>query len=328
MANCARLLDVDTLFFQDNVRTPGCTQLPQMVQSIIRHGFKANHPLVVSEKETDGKLSYLVLIGNRRGLGLCWLRDNDNDEYRRALPGGKVPAIVYKGLTKEEEVELRIDHSSDEDRVPLDDWSIFLAVRQFVRIGVDTQEKIATKLGLYKQKGKQKGEPNRSYVQVRVNLARLPMFMQDEFEKLFTEGKDHTAVRLHHISSLSKAFNAEYLEHPEGDGPQLMEAWAYATKPAEKVAPGDKPKAKEMSPADAVKRSQGASSSCLKRALLVVTGQADGNLADIDTAILRGEAAIVTLSEIRAYLGDDDFNELTTVAKAQASEKVTEKISA
>ena len=79
MANVARMIPVDSLIFADNVRSPECTAIPQMVESYRRNGFKVNHPLVVSEK-LDG--NFLVLCGNRRGIALHWLRDNDDSVYR------------------------------------------------------------------------------------------------------------------------------------------------------------------------------------------------------------------------------------------------------
>ncbi|KKN46350.1 hypothetical protein LCGC14_0673780 [marine sediment metagenome] len=322
MANqCTRLVDVERLFFADNVRTPECLQLPAMVESFKRHGFKLNHPLVVSEKEVDGNTVYHVLVGNRRGLGLVWLRENEPDEYRRILSTGKVPAIVHKGLTKEEEVDHRIDHSSDEDRVPLDDWSIFLAIRQLVQVGIDTQERIAVKLGLFKQRGKDKGKPNRSYVQVRVNLARLPMFVQDEYQKLFVDGKGSTAVRCTDIANLYKAYNKEYTEFPNSDGPDFMGAWTDAiAPPTERDATDDGMSAKDLTPAEAVKRSQGAQSKALKGALLVVTRQSDGNLADIDAEIVKGESALFTLRAIEALLGKEEFEGLVANAHGHVAD--------
>ncbi|KKK96929.1 hypothetical protein LCGC14_2657830, partial [marine sediment metagenome] len=189
--NVPRLIAVEDLVFADNVRSPECQAIPAMVESYRRNGFKANHPLVVSEKP-EGK--QLVLCGNRRGLGLQWLQANDKEAYRLALPSGKVPCLVHKSLTEEEETLLRIDHSADEDRVPLDVWSIYLAIKQLARVGIDTQERIAEKLGIFYTKGKKKGQPNRSFVQVRLNLARLPQKVEDAMRQ-YELDKDNTALR-------------------------------------------------------------------------------------------------------------------------------------
>ncbi len=327
MANkCARLIEVDKLYFAENVRTPECLQLPAMCESLRRHGFKTNHPLVVSEKKIDGETRYHVLVGNRRGLALVFLRDNEPEVYRQALDDAKVPAIVHRGLTEEEEVEHRIDHSFDEDRVPLDDWSVFLAIRQLVGVGIITQEKIAIKLGLFKMRGKGKGEPNRSYVQVRVNLARLPAFVQEEFRKLMVDGKDSTPARLSDVAKLYKVYNAEYVKYPHADGPDFTDVWADAMTAIAEKDDTDEQTSKELSPAEAVKRSQGAQSNALKQALLIVTRQSGGNLAKIDAAIVEGEVAVTTLSSVSAYLGESDYaillHDATAHAKNQAMEDV------
>jgi hypothetical protein len=55
-----------------------------------------------------------------------------------------------------------------------------------------------------------------------------------------------------------------------------------------------------------------------KQLLLSVTGQGKSTFADLDVEILKGEQAISALDRIKAYLGDDDFNELL----AKSSETV------
>ena len=315
--NVTRMIAVGDLVFADNVRSPECMAIPGIVESYRRNGFKVNHPLVLSEK-TDGK--YLVLCGNRRGLGLVWLREHAADDFARIVPSGKIPAVVHRGLTQEEEVLLRIDHSTDEDRVPLDEWSVFLAIQQLVQMGMDTQEQIAEKLGITHSKGKNKGQPNRSFIQPRVNLSRLPQFVQDTMRQ-YTLDKDNTPLRWSHVATLYKAFHGEYLDHPEGDGPVFQEAWKKATTPPVKddAAGDDADKRKDLTAADAVKRSQAASSKGLATVLLAVTGQGDGNLADVDRCIAEGETAIATLAAIAEYLGQKDFVELVDNSREQAA---------
>lgn len=320
--NVAKLISVDDLIFAGNVRSPECQAIPAMVESYRRNGFKVNHPLVVSEKQSceegGGGLVYLVLCGNRRGIGLQWLRDNDKEAYSAALSTGKVPAIVHKGLTKEEETLLRIDHSADEDRVPLDEWSIYLAVKQLAQVGIDTQERIAEKLGLFYTKGKKKGQPNRSYVQPRLNLARMPDKVEDAMRQ-YTLDKDNTAIRWSHIAVLYKAYNTEFVEHPDGDGPLFTAEWEKAITPptavdSEEASNGKK----ELTPADAVKRAQVANSQGLQQALLVLTGQSDTSISDIDKAMVEGETAVLTVKLIADYLGPDDYATLIDAAREAA----------
>ncbi len=320
--NVARMISVDELIFADNVRSAECQAIPAMVESYRRNGFKVNHPLVVSEKKpVDGLTVYLVLCGNRRGIGLLWLRDNDKGAYGLALPTGKVPAIVHKGLTKEEETLLRIDHSMDEDRVPLDEWSVYMAVKQLAKVGIDTQERIAEKLGIFYTKGKKKGQPNRSFVQPRLNLARLPSKVEEAMRQ-YTLDRDNTAIRWSHVAGLYKAYNSEFVEYPNGDGPLFTAAWSEAITPL--VAADDAEEStskKELTPADAVKRAQVASSQGLQQALLVLTGQSEVSITDLDRAMAEGETAVLTVKLIADYLGPDEYATLIDCARAAAVEE-------
>lgn len=316
-SHCTKLVVVDDLRMENNVRTAECMHIPEMVASLKTHGFLSNHPLAVSEK-SDGK--FLVLAGNRRTTGLVWLRDNDPEAYRIVVPSGKIPAVVHKGLTSEEEIDLRIDHSEDMDRVKLDDWSLFEAIKQLDSAGFDTQDRIAVKLGLLKKTGKKVGEPRREFVQVRVNLARLPQFVQEEFRKL-TMDKDTTPIRWNMVSGLYKVYNEEYLAHNDGKGPLFTAVWKKCMTPEEVTDTVSADEPKELTPAEAVKRSQAANSAALKQVFLVVTRQASGNLAEIDSAITAGESAVWTLQAIREYLGEDDYAELVRDSQQQKAAK-------
>ena len=297
--NTTNLVSVDCLVFEDNVRTDGCMNLPGMVDSIKRHNFKVNHPLVVSKRSDD---SFLVLCGNRRGRALTFLRDNDPEAFAVAVPSGKIPAVVHEGLTPEEEVLLRIDHSSDEDREPLDQWSIFQAIRQLVLIGCDSQEQIAIKLGIFHTKGKSKGQPNRSGIQPWVNLARLPAFIQDEYKR-YCDDPTSSPVRTSLISGLYKAYNTEMVEFPNGDGPLLSLAWQAALAPKPKDVKNEIT-GHNLTPADARKKAQSCTSSTLKIALLSATGQGGAKLSDVDNIVKKLEDDSTIVGVLRAHLGN------------------------
>jgi len=315
---CTTMIDVSDLLLEGNCRDAACEDVPGMVACYKRAGcFKPNWPLVVSAKEREIGPTLLVLNGNRRALGLQWLRDNEPAEYERICPKGKIPAIVHKGLTLEEEVDLRIDHSPDEDRVPLNDWSIFLAVRQLVSVGMDTQTEIARKLGITKKGGKNDGEPNRSVVQLRINLARLPKFVQDEYQR-FCDDHSASAVRWADLAPLYKFYRKEFVEYPQGDGPEFTARWNKAKTPVVKVDKTDE--AKELSPASAINRSQAAASNGLRDALLAATNQGSGNLSTIDAQILEGETALAILAQIHKYLGDSDYAQLLSAAQGHKVE--------
>ncbi len=324
-SNCTRLIDFEALTLEGNVRTPECEDVPGMVASLKRHGFKANHPLVVSQKGTGDAARFLVLIGNRRTMGLQWLQKNDPDEFARALSDckGKIPAVVHRDLLPEQEVLLRIDHSADEDRVQLCEFSIFLAIKQLVKQADATQERIALALGLFIQRGKNKGKPNRPYVQPRVNLVRLPGFVQDEYRKRVLD-PDSTNFRMQQVPKLYSVYNDEYVEYPNGDGPLFTALWQVCLHPeteeAEETA-NTVEDAKELSPTEAIRRSQSVSSSGLRNALLSVTNQSTTDLAAIDSSIVEAEAALVLLGELREYLGEEDYLALVDNARKQATEK-------
>lgn len=308
-----KLIDFSTLVLADNVRTEQCERIPDMVASLKLNGFKVNHPIVVSAK-ADG--TNLVLCGNRRTKGLMHLAEHEPDAFKAALSGGKVPCVVYTGLSVEEEIILRIDHGPQEDRVPLDEWSEFLAIKQLLRaFPGESQSKIAEKLGIINKKGKNAGQPNRPYVQVRVNLARLPGFVQDEFKKLCTAGKDATPVRWSDIKDLYTAFNAEFAAHPDGDGLQLRTAWEKIMNPAPKETPADdgkKPAA--LSPDQAKARAQGSASKILKRVYLAATNQG-GDIVQIDGTLLEYETSHELLTMVREYLGPDGYADLINRAR-------------
>jgi len=240
-------------------------------------------------------------VGNRRGRALVFLRDNDPDMYAIVLPSGKVPAVVHEGLTAEQEVMIRIDHSSDLDREPLDQWSEFCAVKQLVLVGQDSQETIATKLGIYHTKGKNKGTPNRSYIQPRVNLSRLPGFIQDEFNR-YCDKPGSSAVRWSVIAALYKAYNVEMVEFPNGDGPLLKEAWEKALVPKPKEVKNEIT-GRNLTPSDARKKAQACSSALLKIALLAATGQGTIDLVTVDSKIRILEDLETEIDVLKAYLG-------------------------
>jgi hypothetical protein len=311
-------VDFHDLYRADNVRTPITEQIPRMVESLLRNGFKQNHPLVLSAKP-DGR--FLVLCGNRRTMGLEFLAENDAAAFAKILPGGKVPAIVHHDLTAEQEAILRIDHGTDEDRVPLDEYGLFLAIRQLVRAGYDTQAGIAEKLGKFKlDKKSGKSVPNREWVQPRVNLAQLPQFVQDEFRKLWADGQDATNVRTGMIAKLYKTFTEEYRNFPDGNGPQFSALWAECLG---KTPAARTPKAAVITPSAALEKSKLVGSRNLREALRVVAGSAaDGvTLADVDAALIAAEAAQTTLVEIAEYMGETDFAELIAAAREHAEAK-------
>ena len=84
-------VDIDDLVVVYDPRVPSDACISAMVESFRREGFQEDRPIVVREKEIDGKTGYHIVEGNRRFHALYWLRCNDPEEYHRVLPAGKVP---------------------------------------------------------------------------------------------------------------------------------------------------------------------------------------------------------------------------------------------
>jgi glutathione S-transferase len=307
---CTQYVDFDKLYACDNVRGQLVTQIPQMVASLRTSRFIPNHPLVVSKKP-DGR--FLVLRGNRRFGGLTHIAEHHADEFGRILPRGKVPCLVHTDLTDREEILIRLDHSKSEDRVGLDDWSLFLAVKQLMRAEPDaTEERIAEKLGLMHEKGKNAGKPNRSKIQPRVNLARLPDIVQEQFRLLWEEGKDATVVRVTDIKKLYAVSNDEFADYPDCDGPAFKAKWAEIMNPAPKAGKSesaDKSKKADLTPSKASTISRGCSSPTVRRLLLALTGQG-GEIGDLDATVSAAETDSKILADIALYLGADDYADL------------------
>ena len=197
-------LDLDELVLRHNVRDESEYNLPPLIESIKRNGFKPAHPLVVHVGED--KL-YEVLAGNRRTNALKALSDEDRKEALAAT-SGKVPCLVYRNLTAAQVEVLRCDHGSDEDRQPLSKHGIFVAVGRLLIAGL-AQVAIATRLGLYVTKDGQK-KPNRSLIQIYANAAALPQRVQAMLKAYWLKGEG--TIRQSDIASLSKLWNEEWTQ--------------------------------------------------------------------------------------------------------------------
>lgn len=313
-----KLIAFDQVFRQDNVRTTASLKLEEMVQSLTLKGFKKNHPIVVSQK-ADGR--FLVLCGNRRTEGLEVIAARNPELFTSVLPDGMIPAIVHTGLTAEDEILIRIDHSADEDRVPLDEWGEFLAVKQLVRAGYDSQANIAAKLGKFDDKN----QPKRSWVQQRVNLARLPSSTQSEMESYCMNGAGASHLRWNHVPGLYKTFLKEFKNgHREG-GPEYKKLIDGIINPVvDPDAPDVPPKA--LSKTKMEEQAQNMTSRAVQRTLMKAAGlptdvDEEGKpfiaeWTDIDADGVRCETAEHQLLQIATHMGQAEFNALLDEIKA------------
>lgn len=297
-------IELDTLVFDDNPRTDATLHLEAMQASYAQHGYQSDSAIMVEDQE-NGK--YLVLRGNRRTLAALDLQTKDAIAYERAFPDGKIPAIICKGLSDNERILLRIDHADDMDRVPLDDEGMFNAIAQLSRSGLG-QDAVAEHLNLWltdKATGVKK--PNRSYAQQRINLAKLPAKVQNEFRILMRKGKDATPVRWGQVATLYKEYHANCVAYPDGTI-KFQELWEKATKPVEKgsnAIAGTSLTAKKAKDMALHCQSKAARALCF-----ALTGQGDVTVESIDLTILEAESAQVTLAQIKESMGETDYSAL------------------
>lgn len=320
---------ISRLFRRDNVRTPGTENVLGMVESLRRHGFKMNHPIVVSIQSDAGKNEPdgLVIAGNRRVMGAESLAEQYPEEFAKMFPSGTIPAVVHTGLTQAQEALLRNDHSKDEDRQALDPWGEFLAVRQLVKYGYNERE-ISDLMGFTKPR-KSDGivVVRKGYAQQRIHLAKLPQVVQDAFELQLTkpaaEQTDASRnVRWQDIEGTSdpvagkpglfNAWNADFNAGKlHGDGPLFTLAW---NSILQRVAGVPNP-VKALSPSAASEMAKARSSATFKEILTsVVKNDNATEIVDLDAKLSKLETDSETLAAIRKHLGAAKFKALVTEA--------------
>ena len=269
-------LPLDKLVLRHNVRDESEYDLPPLIESFKRNGFRPANPIVV---HYGNDKVYEVLAGNRRTNALRALKPEELKEVLMATDG-KVPCIVYTNLTPAQVEILRCDHGTDEDRKPLSKWGLYVAVRRLLVVGL-TQIQIAKRLGLYVLKdGVQK--PNRSIVQIYANAAVLPDDVQQMLKDYWLEAKG--SIRQSDIATLSKIWNEEYTTH----GINGVAGPKFRAKVAEIKDRGESDTTsttKTLSASRALELSK-VSTSPTTRQLLVAATQADGSaLAQLDAEL-------------------------------------------
>lgn len=265
-------LPLDELVLRNNVRDEAEYNLPPLVESIKRNGFRPSSQIVV-HIGSDGIKE--VLAGNRRTNALRALTKAERDDALAATEG-LVPCTVYRGLTEAQVEIIRCDHGSDEDRQPLSKWGTYTAVRRLLVVGL-TQTQIAVRLGLKVTKdGVEK--PNRSIVQIYANAAVLPPEVQEMLRAYWISNTG--TIRQTDIAGLYKLWNEEYAQF----GIQGLTGPKFRAKIAEikDRGEGEPPTTKTLSANRALELSK-VSTSPVTRQLLVAATQADGSaLARLD----------------------------------------------
>lgn len=201
-----RKIPIDQLWRSDNPRE--LYDLDPLVESIRLHGFRQNEAIMVVERENpeNPDQRFLVVRGNRRTLAVERIRDDFPDDFGILFPQGKVPCISYAGCSDRDVALLRMDFDTRAEKRGLDGWEQFLAVRILVKEGIHTESTIAQILGMVKNDPEKGTVPNRSVVQPRVRLAKMPVDVQNLFKPVLRGDRKSTALRVADIQKLATAF--------------------------------------------------------------------------------------------------------------------------
>lgn len=202
-AGTFRNIPIDQLWRSGNPRE--LYDVEPLVESIRLHGFRRNEAIMVVEKVNpdNPNQKFLVVRGNRRTVAIEAIRDDFAEDFKIIFRKGCVPCVAYKGCSNREVAMLRMDFDARADKRELDGWELFLAVRILVREGIHTEATIAQILGLVTKKEDGTVVPNRSMVQPRVRLAKMPVEVQELFKPVLRGDKKATPLRVRHIQTLA-----------------------------------------------------------------------------------------------------------------------------
>lgn len=307
-------LPLDQLVLRNNVRDEAEYDLPPLIDSIKRNGFRPSSQIVVHLGSDD---IYEVLAGNRRTNALRALTATELKEALAAT-GGMVPCTVYRGLSDAQIEIIRCDHGSDEDRKPLSKWGLYVAVRRLLKVGL-TQTQIAVRLSLKITKdGVEK--PNRSLVQIYANAAVLPDDVQYMLKEYWINGNG--TIRQSDIAGLYKVWNEEYAQF----GIQGLVGPKFRAKVAEikDRGEGEAPTTKTLSANRALELSK-VSTSPVTRQLLVAATQADGSaLARLDEELSKRDQLMRQIDWLFKNKKNQIMKLLETAAEALKEEAEAE----
>ena len=268
-----KMLAVNELVLRNNVRDESEYNLPPLIESFKKNGFRPSAPLVIHVGDDN---LYEVLAGNRRTNALRTLTPEELNEVLAATDG-KVPCLVYSNLTPAQREILRCDHGTDEDRQPLSKFGQFIAVGRLLIAGL-TQTQIAERLGMHLVKDGVK-KPNRSIVQIYANAAALPDRVKAMLKAYWLRGEG--TIRQSDIATLSKVWNEEFpnfgMVGKEGPKFRAKVQEILDRNPDEKQTT-----ARSLSPSAATEKAK-VMTSPTTRQLLVAATQTDGSaLAQLD----------------------------------------------
>ncbi len=190
-------------------------------ENIKLKGYLPQYPIVVEAINGNNH----VINGNSRAGACLQGKATEPEAFAKAVRNGLIPAIIFTGLTPADRARLAVDQGKDQDRMGLNEWEQYLALKKLAMAGV-TETQAAIDLQILVKSGKDKGLPARSYVQVRYALAKLPAFVADDLHAHLTDtatGKTSWSDIMP-LRTAYKADNKIGLPFPEG-GPGFKAVW-------------------------------------------------------------------------------------------------------
>jgi hypothetical protein len=208
-----------------------------------------------------------------------------------------------------------MDHTVDGDRLPLDEWSQVIAIAELIAADHGTESEIAAHLGLFIEGSNGERAPNRSLVQPRIQLVKMPLYIRNAMEKRCRLGDGN--IRWSHIAKLAKVWKAEFPTYPLGDGPLLKAEFDRLTAPKDADV---KAAIQPVTQARAATLISAAQSQTGKE-LVAATIKNDGNQAflAIDSKLRQLEAAAHALDALVWKYALDSEELADTIAEYDAS---------
>lgn len=311
----------DLSLYSDNPRPSDEFDVSEMVTLFEKFGYRPEFPITVSTRK-DG--TNVVLRGNRRVSAAMTLRDNKPDVFARVFPKGEIPAVIHKGLSDSEEMLLAVDHSTELDRKGLSPWGIFRAIAGLMtRADIKGRYAIAEKLGLVKVQqvgGKWTRSVQGPYVQKRMDLARLPEFVQAAYKNSPMFGGTDARFPQVEIGKLRKIYDKERniaASLGKATGPEFDAAWnAICNPPTAETADTDAGILR-LTRKQFADRAVSCKSLLVKQCMEVAGGVVDATIiGTLDNRGIALEESERNQTMLYEFLGEKEFGTLLDNAKA------------
>ena len=313
----------DLTLYAENPRPSDEFDVAEMLALYEKFGYRPEFPITVSVRK-DG--TTITIRGNRRVTAAMTLRDTQPETFARVFPKGEIPAIIHKGLTEAEEMLLAVDHSTELDRKALSAWGIFRAIAGLMGRGeVSGRYAIAEKLGLVKVQvvnGSTVRTVQGPFVQRRMELARLPEFVQVAYKQATMFGGKDTRYQQKSIPRLLKLYNKERdvaAKLGKATGPEFDAAWNAICNPASSEgadsADGEGSILK-LSRKQFAEKAVGCKSLLVKQCMEVAAGVVDADLiGTLDSRGVALETCERDLAKIAEFLGETEYQALVGKSK-------------